>query len=337
MGVTMYLPPSTLPLPHFNRDTPSAEVKPHSSPDLSLSAFAQLGVLRLDVQRSTISLFGRHEEHILTEATRTLSLRDDSDHENQDELWVGACTMSYERSLGIAIASITSSSTNALPYPVYMVPDMTQNEVYENHPDVTSYPNVRFLASAPIVSPKGFVIGAYTILDDKPRHSLCHDHQKFLTNMAATVMDYLVTNRSKTQHLRSERMIVGLGSFLEGKGSLRSSWVDAENDGRDIVPGDGVEGRVNARQQDKQRFEEVASVETQEDRHSNIPFRLNRPHASPGLKENGSRERPNSLPRSRTGIPRPINRNYDGAWSHASPNTPASLRRSTNSSAHRAE
>lgn len=285
---------------------------PHSTPDSSLSAFAQLGVLRLDAQRSTISLFGRYEEHILTEATRTFSLRDDSDHETQDELWVGACTMSYERSFGAAIASasITSSSTETLPRQVFMVPDLTQSDVYENHPDVTSYPNVRFLASAPIVSPKGIVIGAYTILDDKARDLLGSGHQKFLTDMAATIMDYLVTNRSKNQHLRSERMIVGLGSFLEGKGSLRSSWVDTEDHGWDVVSGDGIEGLVDAQQQDKQRLEEVAPIKTPKDRHSDLPFRLDRTCASTELRANNSQKQPNSLMRSETAIPRPMGRQF---------------------------
>ncbi|PYH43895.1 uncharacterized protein BP01DRAFT_383999 [Aspergillus saccharolyticus JOP 1030-1] len=304
-----YLPRSTRSLPHYNPDTPSAEVKTaRSSPDSSLTAFAQLGALRLNAQRSLISLFGRYEEHILTEATRTLSLRDDSDHEVQDELWVGACTISYERSFSAAIASAssTSASTSTTPHQVFTVPDLTQSELYRNHPDVTSYPHVRFLASAPIVSPKGIVVGAYTILDDNPRQSLGMEHQKFLIDMAATVMDYLVTNRSKSQHRRSERMIVGLGSFLEGKGSLRSAWVDTEDNEGGIGSEEGVEGRVNAHQQSKQHAEELASVKAQKTLTSDLPLRLGRPRASTGLRANNSRELPNSLPRSDPGTTPPM-------------------------------
>ncbi|KAJ5936546.1 hypothetical protein N7466_002996 [Penicillium verhagenii] len=234
----------------ISKAAPATKLKPYSSPDSSLSAFAQLGALRLEVQRSTISLFGRYEEHILTKATRTLSLRDDSDHNIQDKLWVGTYIISYERSLCAAIVSITSSSTNTLPYSVIIIPDLIQSELYENHPDITGYPNFRFIASAPIVSPKGIVIGAYIILDDKPRHSIGHDYQKFLINMAATV--------------------------------------GAENDGRDIAPVDGVEGYINTQQQDKQHSEEMASVKTQRDRYSNLPFRLDQSHASPGLRANDS-------------------------------------------------
>lgn len=302
---------------------------PHSSPDLSLSAFAQLGALRLDAQRVTISLFGRYEEHILTEVTKTLSLRDDNDHETQDELWVGACTMSYDRSFGAAIANSTSPSTKAPASPVITIPDLTQSNIYKEHPDVTSYPNVRFLASAPIVSPKGIVIGAYTILDDRPRDSLGRGHLKFLKDMAATVMDYLVTNRSRSQHFRSERMIVGLGSFLEGKGSLRSSWVDGTDKGEGFDQDDDVEGRVNTQQQHKQHLDGMAHSKAQKDRQSDLPFRLDRSHTSPGLRAKDSRERPNSLPRSKTKSPRPV---WDDPKFHSPSETISSRKRAVGKS-----
>lgn len=267
-----------------------------------------MGVLRLDAQRSTISLFGRFEEHILTEVTKTLSLRDDGDHETQDGLWVGACTMSYERSFAAVIANmhVKSSSTKTLARQVHMVPDLTKSEEYEKHPDVTSYPSVRFLAAAPIVSPKGIVIGAYTILDDKPRQALSADHQKILTDMAATVMDYLATNRAKSQHMRSERMIVGLGSFLEGKGSLRSSWVDTEDQGWGLVPGDGIEGRLNAQQQDTQHLEQVAPVRAQKDLYGDLPFRPERPRTPAKSRANTSQDKPSASSRSQPATPRPM-------------------------------
>lgn len=272
---------TTSPLRHVDRNTLSANCTAHPSLDSSLSAFAQLGALRLDAKRVIISLFGRHEQHILTEATRTLSLRDETDYKARDELWVGACTMSYDRSLCAAIANSPSSASRPLAKPpVSVIPDLTLDEAFHNHPDVTNHPNIRFLASAPIISPRGIVIGAYTILDDKPRTLPGPDILKFLSDMAATVMDYLVTTRSRTQHIRGERMMVGLGSFLEGKGSLRASWL-AENEeisSPDQV--DDVEGQSNTRQQDKQRVEAMTDALSGKRGQSNMPFRLNPPVSS---------------------------------------------------------
>ncbi|KAJ5263320.1 hypothetical protein N7478_010925 [Penicillium angulare] len=250
-----YLPPSCLnePLQHFDDNTRSTDFTPRSPSDSVLTAFAQLGALRLNAQRALISLFGQHEQHILAESTRTLSLQDDADHTIRDELWIGNCTMSYNRGFIKPSMGLRSPSPETKE-PVWVVPDLTQDEEFKNHPDVTSYPSVRFLASTPIISPKGVMIGAYTVLDDAPRGSLDPTINKFLSDMAITVMDYLVAVRGRSQHLRAERMIVGIGSFLEGKGSLRNSWLDAtgKSDYMKDEQGDKPEGSINKIQQEKQ-------------------------------------------------------------------------------------
>jgi signal transduction histidine kinase len=165
--------------------------------------------------------------------------------------------MSYDRSFCTPIL-LPPQSTDNPGDRVWIVSDLAQDEEFMNHPDVTGYPNVRFLASSPIISPKGIVIGAYTILDDKPRASMDTNLMKFMSDMARTVMDYLDAARSKTQHVRSERMIVGLGSFLEGKGSLRHSWLDAAEDLSSSVRNGHSEGMINQEQQKKQVSDELA-------------------------------------------------------------------------------
>ncbi|KAJ5100661.1 hypothetical protein N7456_006713 [Penicillium angulare] len=261
-----YLPPPRLnePLQHFDDNTRSTDFTPRSPSDSVLTAFAQLGTLRLGAQRALISLFGQHEQHILAESTRTLSLQDDTDHSIRDQLWIGNCTVSYNRSLIKPSMGLRSPSAETKEQ-MWVVPDLTQDEEFKNHPDVTNYPNIRFLASTPIISPKGVVIGAYTVLDDTPRGSLDPTINKFLSDMAITVMDYLVAARARSQHLRAERMIVGIGSFLEGKGSLRNSWIDAtgkldylkdDNHEQDNRP----EGSINRIQQDKQVSDSVSEV-----------------------------------------------------------------------------
>lgn len=217
--------------------------------------------MRLDAQRALISLFSRHEQHILTESTRTLSLQDDTDHIARDGLWIGNCTMSYSRSF-FNPSRFPLNTTSPLKDQLWVVPDLTQDPNFKDHPDVTSYPNIRFLASSPIISPKGIVIGAYTVLDDKPRTSLDSTTSKFLLDMGTTVMEYLVSARSRSQHLRSERMIVGIGSFLEGKGSLRNSWLEATGKLNYLKGeyGDDIEGGINKTQQDKQVSDSVSKA-----------------------------------------------------------------------------
>jgi signal transduction histidine kinase len=260
-------------LQHLGPVTPSKQYAAHSSVDPVLTAFAQLGALRLNAQRALISLFGRHEQHVLTEATRTLSLQDDGDHNSHDELWVGSCTMSYERSLCKAVMNSTPNVTAASDR-VFVVPDLTLDDTFKDHLDVVEFPNLRFLASSPIISPKGIVIGAYTILDDKPHDPLEISLQRFLVDISITVMNYLDTTRSQGQHLRSERMIVGLGSFLEGKGSLRNSWlVDSDNCQTTLTYNNHAEGRVNLNQQQMQVSQSIADTMLQPPTTGHMPFR----------------------------------------------------------------
>ncbi|KAJ5786896.1 uncharacterized protein N7503_012108 [Penicillium pulvis] len=249
-----YIPPYHLqshPLPHVDRDTQST-VATRSSWDPALTSFAQLGTLRLNAKRTLISLFGRNEQVVLAEATQTLNIQDDGSHNARQGLWIGCCTMSYERSLCKFMLKHSQAIENQPQ--LLVVPDMTQHEEFKDHLDVTNDPHIRFMACSPIISPKGIVIGAYTVLDDKPHDPLDANAMKFLVDIAHTVMDHLDATRSRHEHRRGERMIVGLGSFLEGKGSLRNSWINANESILTPSPGEDVdlEGHVNQEQQQKQ-------------------------------------------------------------------------------------
>lgn len=255
-----YLPPVSHPLQHITRDAPLMGFAAHPSSDASLSAFAQLGAIRLGAQRVLISLFGRHEEHIIAEATQTLSLRDENNHQPHDELLFGMCTMSYGRSLALAITNSPQTPTQPTLNPPLIIPDLTKDDAYQHHPDVIDFPHFRFLASAPIISPGGIVVGTYTVLDDKPRELVAPDLADFLSDMATIVMKHLDSLRTRTRHLRAERMIIGLGSFLEGKGCLRNLWLDQVE--ATVSPGhDNIgEGSANMKQQDKQRLDDKAEA-----------------------------------------------------------------------------
>lgn len=60
---------------------------PVSCPDKILTAFCQLGALRLRARRCLIFFFDIKNAYILAEATRSLSLEDDTVHDPGDELW----------------------------------------------------------------------------------------------------------------------------------------------------------------------------------------------------------------------------------------------------------
>lgn len=207
--------------------------------------------------------------------------------------------MSYDRSFCKSVSNHPQSAQTPGDR-VFVVSDLTQDDHFKEHPDVTGGPNICFLACCPIISPKGIVIGSYTVLDNKPHGPLGTDLVEFLTDIATTVMDYFDATWSKIQHLRGERMIVGLGSFLEGKGSLRNTWLNAAVDPR--LPSqddDHVEGHINQEQQEKQVSDSQTQVITENSAPNDLALRPHDFHMALEQKTYTRGRQLQSLPRSK--------------------------------------
>lgn len=56
----------------------------------TLTSFAQLAALRLNVERAFICVLDRDMQFILAEATKSVNLNDTSVHDQEDELWLGS-------------------------------------------------------------------------------------------------------------------------------------------------------------------------------------------------------------------------------------------------------
>ncbi|CAI7570877.1 unnamed protein product [Penicillium palitans] len=224
------------------------------SPDTALTAFAQLGVLRLKAQRALISLFGRDQQYVLAEATQTLSLQDHTVENDRDALWLGCCVVPKEDGICQQVAFLPKlkpqEDKNVAKGDIYIVPDLREDDRFNHLKMVTGSPKARFYAGAPIISPKGITIGSYCIIDDEPRSGLDPPLIKFLQNMASTVMTHLDMARCKAEHHRAERMIVGFGSFVEGKATLRKEWV--QDTGLRLNEQQHDEGHLNMLQQNAQ-------------------------------------------------------------------------------------
>jgi hypothetical protein len=108
--------------------------------------------------------------------------------------------------------------------PVSVVLDLDQDERFCDIQD----PQKRFYIGVPIRSPAGINIGVYCVFDDKPRQQVSAEEIQFIRDMSRTVMDYLEAKRSHECYRREERMVRGLGSFVEGKATL-SNWSQSSN------------------------------------------------------------------------------------------------------------
>lgn len=192
-----------------------------SAPDPGLTAFAQLGLYTLNATRSLISLFDRRYQHIVAEAVRP-----PPPGKEHAPYFNG---LTFERVTSVC-EHVVSGDAVEHTYPGtpsgLSVEDLPVSVI--NHLDADSRfchiqdPARQFYAGVPIRSPGGINIGVYCVFDDKPRpHGLGDDEVRFIRDMSLVIMDYLAYKRSHDWYHREQRMVRGLGSFVEGEPALR--------------------------------------------------------------------------------------------------------------------
>lgn len=239
-----------------------------------MTSFAQLGAIRLGTQRALVSLFDRTHQHILAEATPTISLTGGRFQDDRERLKLGCCVLPKERGLcqlveGLLLGEYKEES-RIVEDRTLVISDVTEDERVRSRNLLNELSDIRFYAAAPIVSPRGFTIGAYCVMDSEPRTSGPDQHAlQFMKDMAVTVMDHLAMAHSTRKSREAERMFVGLGSFVEGRTTLRDSWREANAQFAESErSGEATEGQLNIQQQ---RIQEVA--EEEEEAHEGLVFR----------------------------------------------------------------
>ncbi|KAH7336182.1 hypothetical protein BKA65DRAFT_29052 [Rhexocercosporidium sp. MPI-PUGE-AT-0058] len=220
--------------------------KPQIATDTTLTALAQLAALKLNCQRSFISLIDNTKQYIVAEATQKISLvSEDVYGKENDELSFGqtvldfktgvcpgtiACFTSPDGSLDVSTTYIKASRS------YYVMNDMSMLEGYKGRSYVRGWPHMRFYAEVPIHSPSGTCIGTLCVVDDKARDGLDLKGIRTLAEISETVMDHLELCVSKIQQNQAERMIQGLGHFVEGHINTRGSPIEAQAMPRQLHP-----------------------------------------------------------------------------------------------------
>ncbi|KAG6355882.1 hypothetical protein INS49_015266 [Diaporthe citri] len=227
--------------------------------DAGLTAFAQLAALRLNVSRCLISLFDRDYQYVVAEATQSLSLGvgAEAPADSHQLMLSGTaiprgtnCPNEQVLETPPTIHHENVSDRGFTPFsPVLVVPNLAQDERFSDAFCRQNWPKTHFYAGVPIRSKKGVNIGVYHVYDDLPRSELDFgDNEKqFLRDMAIIVWRHLESRAAVENIHRGERMVRGLGSFVEGQATLSSSTGQFQD-----APGQ-VEGSLNQRQQGLQR------------------------------------------------------------------------------------
>ncbi len=191
-----------------------------AAPDPGLTAFAQLGLYRLNVGRSLISLFDRRYQHIVAEAIRP-------PEPGQPPL-PPFNALAFERVTSVCEHVVTGDAkSHTVPgtesgltvsdIPVSIIKHLDSDARFCQIQD----PSRQFYAGVPIRSPAGVNIGVYCVFDDTPRpHGLQEEEVHFIRDLSVVIMDYLAYKRSHEWYHREQRMMRGLGGFVEGDAGL---------------------------------------------------------------------------------------------------------------------
>ncbi|KAK2779390.1 sensor histidine kinase response [Colletotrichum kahawae] len=276
-----------------NNIIPPSELR--SSPDAALTAFAELGVLRLNGTRALISLFDSKYQYIVAEATPSLALTPNAKLDASDEEQLFLSGTAVPRSAGIceiALAVPLSPVAEDVPkereLPVTVIPDMAADPRAAQRPFCRHAPQNRFYAGVPIRTHRGINIGVFCVFGDTPRESLDDVSLRVLRDLSQITMDYLDTKRNKDNHRRSDRMVRGMGSFVEGKTTMSSWRLNPNADS--FVDNPSLEGGLNRNQQQIQKEEEELAQE--ETTGFDAPSPPMRPQVSPLPRKRSSPSQP---------------------------------------------
>ncbi|CAN8096474.1 unnamed protein product [Discula destructiva] len=229
------------------------------SSDAGLAAYAQLAALRLNAHTCMVSLFDGRRQHIVAEAKQSTAIelghganlvRD----ANGCPLLLSGTAVPREHlacEQVLDLLAVVSEEGKLLP--VAVVPDLTQDARFSSKPYFGPTSSLgRFYAGVPLRSPHGIDIGVICIFGSEPRDSFDAPSQRFLRHLSSLVMSHLHSMVSAASYRRNERMVRGLGSMVEGLGSMSKprhtpnplSFQDVEG-----KAGALKEGTLNAKQQ----------------------------------------------------------------------------------------
>ncbi|OQE83656.1 hypothetical protein PENNAL_c0031G04970 [Penicillium nalgiovense] len=194
-----------------------------SSPNTTLTSFAQLAALRLSAQRAFITVLNTDSQFILAEATRNSNLRSSKSSAGEgDTLFAGTSTVPDAWNICQETVAISPDKEDGL-YSFLIVNDLQQEERFRGLPFVAKEPHSRFYAGTPLTSHSGINLGCLFVLDSEPRQGLSDIEKDTLGRVAELAMDYLLVSRQAAEGRRASRLSRGLHLFVDGNSSFASN------------------------------------------------------------------------------------------------------------------
>ncbi|KAG6002470.1 hypothetical protein E4U21_003036 [Claviceps maximensis] len=216
-----------------SQNNPLLASRLRSAPDPALTAFAQLAVLRLKTSRAFISLFDASSQHFIAEATPDLGLQPECPAGN-NLLWLSNTTI--PRTYGIcelvltanvAPIEVAKSENEDETLPVTIINDLASDPRSADRPCMISeWSKCRFYAAVPIRTNHRINIGVFCIADEESRAGLASDEVRFMVELSKVIMGHLELKRATNSQERTERMVRGISSFIDGSTDLTKNKFD---------------------------------------------------------------------------------------------------------------
>lgn len=185
-----------------------------------------------------ISLIDSTHQYVLAEATKTLSLADDTRFDKGDQLWLGSTVLARED----AVCSICFTETinvedrdgHGKTVRAACIPDMREDPRFSTKPYVENK-QVMFYAGVPILSRNGIAIGSYAVSNDAPRDMLTLEETDAMRDIALAIMDHLEWARDRVDRYKGEKIVRGLADFIDGSSAPRIK--PSEEDTNKVIEG----------------------------------------------------------------------------------------------------
>lgn len=198
---------------------PDHQQTPSFSPcfeDVTLTAFAQLGALRLNVACALISLLDAKNQYIITRATQTTSLSSDDGDQGTD-FHKGRVSSRHDQLCEYVLRSQDlPEEMTSLQSGTIFINNLDQHTLLKNRSYWKFNAGYRFYAGTPIETADGTRIGVYCVYDTNPERGLSTDDERFLNSMARSVMGHLETLRVQAEFKRRSKLVSGLETFVDG-------------------------------------------------------------------------------------------------------------------------
>ncbi|THC93780.1 hypothetical protein EYZ11_006757 [Aspergillus tanneri] len=185
----------------------------------TLTSFAHLAALRLNVDRVLISVSDRTSQFILAQSTQSCS---QTNYEaTGNGVWGGCSSVSCSAwQMCKSTLDLPPSNRESGQYHFMVLNDLSKDVRYKNLPFVQGEPHFRFYAGTPLTTATNINIGCFFLFDTKPRQGLSDEEKQTMGSLGMLVMDYLRVSRQASEGRRASRLSHGLSCFVEGSSSL---------------------------------------------------------------------------------------------------------------------